>query len=89
MLEREVEAYLGKRVKKLGGRSYKWVSPGTSGVPDRIVVLPGGRVIFIELKAPGQKPRPLQVEQMRRLSELGCEVMVLDSKEAINKALGV
>lgn len=88
MLEKEVEAYLNKMVRKLGGRSYKWVSPGAAGVPDRIVVLPSNRIMFVELKAPEKKPRPLQMEQMRRLKALGCEVMVLDSKEAVDEALG-
>ena len=47
--EKTTEAYLRDRVKALGGRSYKWVSPGCSGVPDRIVVMPGGRIVFVEL----------------------------------------
>lgn len=52
MLERELEARLVRRVKAAGGYCLKWTSPGNAGVPDRIVLLPGGRVIFVEMKRP-------------------------------------
>ena len=55
MRERDVERYLRERVKQLGGRAYKFVSPGNNGVPDRIVMLPGGKLFFVELKAPGKE----------------------------------
>ena len=51
MRERDVERYLRERVKQLGGRAYKFVSPGNNGVPDRIVMLPGGKLFFVELQA--------------------------------------
>lgn len=57
MLESKIEAYLRQRVKDLGGIAYKFTSPGNSGVPDRLVLLPGNRTVFVELKAPGKKPR--------------------------------
>ncbi|PTY76688.1 nuclease, partial [Heyndrickxia sporothermodurans] len=60
MRERDIEIYLRDEVKKIKGRAYKFESPGNAGVPDRLVILPGGRVFFIELKAPGKKSRPLQ-----------------------------
>lgn len=85
MLEREVENHLREEVKRLGGVAFKFVSPGNDGVPDRLVCLPGGRVAFIELKAPGKKPTPLQVRQMERLQELGFSAMVLDSIEAVDE----
>jgi len=60
MRERKIETMLVKQVKAAGGMALKLISPGMAGVPDRIVLLPGGRILFVELKAPGEKPRPLQ-----------------------------
>ncbi|MDE9455735.1 VRR-NUC domain-containing protein, partial [Xenorhabdus bovienii] len=70
-----------KEIKKAGGIAYKFVSPGRRSVPDRICILPGGRILFVECKAPGEKPRPDQLREHERLRALGCEVVVLDSKE--------
>lgn len=84
MLERRVEQRLVDGVRAAGGLAMKWVSPSMSGVPDRIVFLPGGRIRFVELKAPGQKPTPLQQRIHRMLEGLGCEVVVLDSVEAVD-----
>jgi len=83
-LEKTVEGYLVKRVKEAGGVAPKWVSPGMSGVPDRIVFLPGGRIIFVEVKAPGKKLRPLQLYVKEQLEALGVDFRVVDSKEAVN-----
>lgn len=79
MTEKEIEKYLVGCIKEIGGRAYKWVSPGNDGVPDRIVVMPEGKVVFVELKKPGGKPTLLQSSQHRRLRELGCDVRVIDS----------
>ena len=84
MREREIEQYLRKRVAELGGLAYKWTSPGTAGVPDRIVVFPGGGVHFIELKAPGKTPTALQARQISRLADVGASVRVIDSKEGVD-----
>jgi len=84
MLERDVEQYLVKRVKALGGECFKWVSPGRVGVPDRIVVLPGGQIMFIEVKRPGAKPTKLQIHTLQMLGRLGCRANWLDSKEAVD-----
>jgi hypothetical protein len=83
-LEKTVERYLVKRVKEAGGVAPKWVSPGMGGVPDRIVFLPGGRIIFVEVKAPGKKLRPLQLYVKEQLEALGVDFRVVDSKEAVN-----
>lgn len=85
MLEVKIEQKLREKVKKLGGRAYKFVSPGQAGVPDRLIVLPGGKVGFAELKKPGGRPRKLQKMQIKFLQNLGCKVMVIDSEEQINK----
>lgn len=84
MRESVIEAYLRDRVKELGGKAYKFVSPGNTGVPDRLVCLPGGRVIFVELKAPGKKPTAMQLAQQRKLAELGFLTLNLDSKQKID-----
>lgn len=83
--ERDIEEYLRQRVKVAGGRAYKWVSPGNAGVPDRIVMLPGGRTAFVELKAPGKKPSPLQIAQGKKISNLGQVVVVIDSKQGVDE----
>ncbi len=84
MLEKDVEQHLVKRVKEIGGRAYKFVSPGNRGVPDRIVFLPGGLIIFIELKAPGKETTQPQELQQKRLRDLGNMVYTFDSKELID-----
>lgn len=79
MLERKIEQALIYRVKELGGTCEKFVSPGRRSVPDRLVTLPGGRIIFVELKAPGNKPTEAQRRDHDRRRELGCEVRVIDN----------
>lgn len=82
--ERDIEKYLRDEIRKAGGRAYKFVSPGNNGVPDRIVILPGGKIIFVELKAPGNKPTALQAAQITKLKALGCSVYVIDSKPGVD-----
>jgi hypothetical protein len=84
MKEAQIERRLVARVKQAGGQCLKWVSPGHAGVPDRIVMLPSGRILFVELKAPGEKPKPLQTYTMGQIRDLGFEVLVIDSYEAID-----
>ena len=83
MREKLIEQKLVKAVKALNGMCPKLVSPGTDGMPDRLVLLPEGRFAFVEVKAPGQKPRPLQVRRHEQLRRLGFEVFVLDDPEQI------
>ena len=88
MREKEIEAYLVRRVQEHGGKCWKWVSPGRAGVPDRIILLPGGMVAFAELKAPGQKERPLQVRTQAVLRGLGFRVFsAVDSKEKVEAVI--
>ena len=74
MKESTIETRLRKAVERAGGRCLKWVSPGHTGVPDRIILMPGGRVYFAETKAPGEKERPRQEYVQRKLRALGFEV---------------
>lgn len=84
-LEKEVEAYLVRRVKALGGQCLKWVSPGNSGVPDRIVLLPGGHVCFVELKQPkGGRVGHLQEYWRMKLTDLDFEAHVINSKTGVD-----
>lgn len=87
MRERTVEQRLVREVKKHGGMAMKFVSPGFDGMPDRIVLLPGGMIGFVELKAPGQKMRPLQVQRKRQLEGLGFLVYCVDGIEQIGGVL--
>lgn len=83
MLERDIEKALVSAVKKAGGIAPKLTSPGTAGMPDRLIILPKGKVCFVELKAPGQQPRPIQLRQMARLTNLGCMVRTIDHPNQI------
>lgn len=87
MRENVIEAYLRDQVKAIGGKAYKFLSPGNNGVPDRLICLPGGKVVFVELKAPGKKPTKLQDLQQRKLAEMGFIVLTLDSKEKIDREI--
>lgn len=87
MRERTVEQRLVTEAKKHGGLALKFVSPGLDGVPDRIVLLPGGHMAFVELKAPGKTMRPLQVRRKEQLEGLGFSVYCVDGTEQIGGIL--
>lgn len=77
MRESEIEKILTNEVRKLGGRAYKWVSPGNDGVPDRIVIFQGKPLVFVELKTDTGKLSALQSVQINRLKDLGQPVEVV------------
>ena len=83
MREKTIEQKFRAAVKAAGGLAVKFASPGFDGVPDRLVLLPGGRMAFVEVKAPGKKPRPLQLARHRQLRQLGFKVYVLDDEGQI------
>ena len=85
MLEKEIEKYLRDKIKNLGGIAYKFISPGNNGVPDRLICLPTGKAIFMELKAPGKEPKPHQNLQINRLRNLGFDVRIIDSKQKVDE----
>ena len=87
MREKTIEKKLILAIKDMGGIAPKFMSPGFDGMLDRIVLLPGGRMGFVEVKAPGKVPRPLQEARHRMLRMLGFKVYVLDRAERINQIL--
>jgi len=86
MRESEIERYFVKRVKEAGGFSFKFISPGVRGVPDRIAIL-NSSVYFVELKAPEKVPRPEQLRMHKRMRAHGADVRVLSSKEDVDKLI--
>ena len=87
MSEKYIEQKLVTTIKNMGGIAPKFVSPGFNGMPDRLVLLPMGRIAFIELKAPGKVMRPLQVRRKRQLEALGFLVYCIDGVEQIDEVL--
>lgn len=87
MQEKYIEQKLVAKVKSMGGIAPKFVSPGIDGMPDRIVLLPMGRIAFIECKATGKKMRPLQKKRKKQLEVLGFLVYCLDDVEQIGGIL--
>ena len=87
MRERSIESSLVAEVRRRGGIAPKFVSPGLDGVPDRLILLPGGKFAFAELKAPGKTLRPLQALRKRQLEKLGFRVFVIDGTEQIGGVL--
>lgn len=85
MKESEIEKILVNEVRKLGGRAYKWVSPGNDGVPDRIVIFPNRRPVFVELKADKGKLSALQKVQIKRLEDLGQCVTVVKGIDGLSQ----
>lgn len=87
MREKEIEKKLALEAKKRGGLAVKFVSPGFDGMPDRILLMHGGKIAFVEVKAPGKRPRPLQMARHKLLRELGFSVFILDDESQIGGIL--
>ena len=87
-MEKNIERYLRRRVEAAGGECWKWVSPGRTGVPDRIVIFPGGVIAFAETKDCGKKERPVQRAVQNRLRQLGARVWSgIDSREKADRMI--
>ena len=84
MREQQIEIRLKEKVEQAGGLALKFLSPGTAGMPDRIVLLPGREIYFVELKAPGKRLRALQLKRKKQLGNLGFKVYVIDSIQAVD-----
>ena len=87
MREKHIERNLVQAVRRMGGLAPKFISPGWAGAPDRLVLLPGGLLAFVEVKAPGKTLRPLQVKRKGQLEALGFRVYVIDRLEQIGGVL--
>lgn len=87
MREKQIEQKLAQAVNKKGGLCLKFVSPNFDGMPDRLILLPHGKIAFAELKAPGKKPSPLQITRHNALMKLGFCVFIIDSVEQIGAIL--
>ncbi|KGP75471.1 nuclease [Desulfosporosinus sp. Tol-M] len=87
MREKEIEKKLVLEAKKRGGLAVKFVSPGFDGMPDRILLMPEGKIAFVEVKAPGKHPRPLQMARHKLLRGLGILVFILDDDSQIGGIL--
>ncbi|MBE5809666.1 MAG: VRR-NUC domain-containing protein [Clostridiales bacterium] len=87
MREKEIEQQLVRAVRNRGGLALKLVSPGWAGAPDRLILMAGGRVFFVETKAPGHTLRPLQAKRKRQLEALGFSVCCIDQPEQIGGVL--
>ncbi len=81
--EKSIEEKLAFAVKNKGGLCPKFVSPNFNGMPDRLILFPGGKLAFAEIKAPGKEPEPLQTARHKALRKLGFKVFVIDSKSQI------
>jgi hypothetical protein len=87
MKETDVESYLRREIKKLNGMPMKFISPGLRGVPDRLILFPGGVAIFVETKAPGDRPGKQQAYRHGQIRKLGFIVRVADTKEKVDKII--
>lgn len=87
MNEKTIEKKLVEKVKSIGGLCFKFVSPGNSGVPDRLILIADKKIAFVEVKAKGKKPRPLQVRMIEKIRGLGFKVFVLDDETMIEVIL--
>jgi Holliday junction resolvase len=88
MKESDIERYLVQRVNAMGGLCWKFTSPGTAGVPDRIVVM-NGHTVFVEVKAPGEIPRPLQVKRFIQIDDKGGVMYWVDSNGQVDTLISV
>lgn len=87
MREKQIEQKLVQAVRKIDGMCLKFVSPNFDGMPDRLILLPGGKIAFAELKAPCKKPRLLQIARHKALMKLGFRVYIIDRMEQIGAIL--
>lgn len=84
--ENKLEVYFTRRARQAGMMTFKFTSPGHAGVPDRILIA-DGHILFVELKAPGQNPRRLQIETVRRMRLHGAYCYCISTKEQADRLI--
>lgn len=82
--EKQIESYLVKRCKEQGWTALKYYNPNATGYPDRLVLLPGARVLWVEVKRPGAYPTALQIVRMQDLCDFGHEATVVSSFDDVD-----
>ena len=87
MNEKLIERKLREGVKRKGGLALKFVSPGFTGVPDRIILLPSGKICFAEIKTTGEEPTPRQQLVIEQFRDFGFQVEIIDSQESLTNFL--
>ena len=87
MRERDIEKRLGSRIRQMGGLYYKFTSPGNAGVPDRLIVMPGGVIWFVELKADSGRVAPVQEYQIKLLQDRGANACVVRGAAGVEEFL--
>jgi len=87
MREKDVERYLYREAKRRGAMPMKFVSPGLNGVPDRCILFHGGLIVFVEVKAPGEKPRKQQLHRISQMRDRGALVRVVDTKAGVDRLM--
>lgn len=80
-MEKDIEKMMRKKIEQMGGQFLKFTSPGNNGVPDRIAILPGGRIWFVELKDDGGQVRKIQERWKRELCDLGCRAVIIEGEQ--------
>lgn len=87
--EKAIESYLVKKVEQVGGIALKYTNPYQAGFPDRLVLMPEGKMCWVEVKSNGKKPRMLQIQRHEQLIRLGYKVFVADSKDTVDKIVNI
>lgn len=87
--EKAIEKYLVEKVKAIGGVCLKYSNPSMDGYPDRLVVLPGGLIRWVELKSKNKKPTRLQMLRHKQLADMGHDVHVIDSKKEVDCLISI
>lgn len=86
-MEKDIEKKFIKAIRHVDGIALKLVSPSFNGIPDRLVLMPKGKIGFVEIKDRGKKPRALQISRHNMLRQLGFKVFVLDDVDDIEKII--
>lgn len=87
MLEKNIESKMKYFCERNGGQFLKLFIPDENGIPDRLMLMPNGQAVFIEMKMKGKRPRKLQIYQHRKLRQLGFDVHIVDDVHVAEKVV--